>query len=386
MTDNDRQKINTQPHVKSLAKKRIAILGNGQLANMLIEASQGLNLDVTSFVLPKVDVDAETITRQTQQYRDLLQGFDVITYEIENIFPGLLQALTETHSVFPSISALTVSQDRFFEKSLFSELTIPTNEYLKIDSFNDLLQAAEQLSFPFVLKQRRFGYDGKGQSLVQSETALKTAWQTLGAYPLIAERFVNFDFEISQVASRDQFGNIAFYPLVRNEHRDGILRESHLLKNDGLQKKAQTIVGSLLTHFDYVGTFAVEFFVKGGVLYANETAPRVHNSGHWSIDGANISQFENHLLAVSGYKVKQVALKHPYSMMINLIGEDVPNTLKTSPHIKAKSYHKTLRKGRKMGHINIVADDKEAFLNAKTAVYQQLQANPCLQQSDAKSP
>jgi len=360
--------------------KKFAILGQGQLATMLIESADNLALEVKAFPLPAISQNGLTEQAEIARYCHQLKHFDVVSFEIENIAVELLTAIQamQSVSVYPSIQALAVAQDRLNEKNTFNYLNIPTNNFFEINNYQDLRDAASELRYPFVLKTRRFGYDGKGQMLVKNSMEQEIAWKRLSNHPLIAEQWVDFDYEVSQIASRDHQGNISYYPLVRNEHRSGILRETHVIAIDKpLSDQAQNISAKLLTYFNYVGTFTIEFFVKGNNLYANEIAPRVHNSGHWSIDGATTSQFENHMRAIAGLGVKPASISKAHAIMINLIAEDVPATLITNNYIKPKSYGKTWREGRKMGHINIVADNKQDFLKAYNEVYSSIDAKPC---------
>ncbi|MDA0911998.1 MAG: 5-(carboxyamino)imidazole ribonucleotide synthase [Proteobacteria bacterium] len=359
---------------------KIAILGNGQLAQMMIDSAKDLNVSIDTYPLPEIDRYGKSTPEEINRWQDKLQHYDVVTYEIENISVDLLQTVSQKTRVFPTIEVLSVAQDRLLEKDNFKRLDINTNDYMAVDSFAELQKAAKLLSLPFIIKTRRFGYDGKGQYVIKTPECLEKAWEALGEHPLIAESFVLFDYEVSQIASRDQFGRIAFYPLVRNEHRDGILRETHvLMEKNELSVDAQEAVKRLLEHFDYVGTFAIEFFVKNNQLFANEMAPRVHNSGHWSINGANVSQFENHMRAICGENVADIKTLAQHILMINLIAEDVPDIqLPVNSH--AKSYGKSLRAGRKMGHINIVDNELETFINSVNMIYQNIKAKPCLEE------
>lgn len=360
----------------------IAILGNGQLAMMLSESAQKLAVKTTSFSLPKIDKLGLANEDEINHWRTELKDFDALTYEIENIPVNLLKQLEVQLPVMPAIAALETAQDRLKEKELATKLHLPTNRYAAVSSLELLYEASEKLGFPLVLKTRRFGYDGKGQSIIKNKNEIETAWNNLKeAEYLIAEAFVDFDYEVSQIASRDQSGAIVFYPLTQNIHRDGILRESFVLSDKKeLSLKAQKIASQLLEHFQYVGTLAIEFFVKDQSLFINEMAPRVHNSGHWSIQGATVSQFENHLRAVSGLNIIEPKVTAPYVMMINLIGEDVPEGLADISGVYPYSYGKTLRANRKMGHINIISQTKEAHIERIKQVYSKLQVsltNPC---------
>ncbi|MCF6808108.1 5-(carboxyamino)imidazole ribonucleotide synthase [Thiotrichales bacterium 19S9-12] len=358
----------------------IAILGNGQLAQMLSDNAEKLNVSTTSFPLPKTDRQGNIEQAEIDFWLNKLKDYDAITYEIENIPVELLEKLNQFVPVNPSIKALETAQDRLKEKKLCNTLNVPTNRFMAIKSLEDLESATELLGLPLVLKTCRFGYDGKGQFVLKEIADIQKAWALLGeAGPLIAEAFVDFEFEVSQVSTRNKNGEIIYYPLVRNEHRDGILRESYVLPNqDELSMQAKSIARVFLEYFDYVGTFAIELFARNGVLLVNEMAPRVHNSGHWSINGSTVSQFENHLRAVSDQNLVQPELVSPYAMMINLIGEDVPENWRNQDGIYARSYGKSLRENRKMGHINITADSKEELNQRLNAAYDQLAAQPCL--------
>jgi 5-(carboxyamino)imidazole ribonucleotide synthase len=360
--------------------KRIAILGNGQLATMMHDVSGKLELSTTDFPLPEISKDGSCSMSESALWVQKLKNFDVVTYEIENIPVSLLEAVNNIVPVYPAISALASSQDRLIEKNTFTELNIQTNSFVMIDSQVDLEQAANTFWYPFIIKTRRFGYDGKGQYVLKSASDISRAWDSLGEHALIAESFVKFDYEVSQIASRSKFGEIVYYPLVRNEHREGVLRETHVLgMNEALTGKAQAAIKKVLNHFDYVGTLAMEFFVVGDALYVNEMAPRVHNSGHWSIDGAVTSQFENHLRAVAELPLGQTSPIRTYTMMINLIGEDVlDDRFGGLQGVTVKSYGKSLRANRKMGHINIVSDSEKVFKSTIEKVYHEIKAMPCL--------
>lgn len=359
---------------------KVAILGNGQLAMMLTESVANYpNVSVESFQLPAVDALGKSAQSVIEDYRQKLAFFDVVTYEIENIDHLLLEQLALDRPVYPAIKALQMSQDRYVEKSTFNALEISTNQWSTVDSYDDLIEASNKLGYPFVVKTRRFGYDGKGQYVVKNAQDLALAWSVLPHKMLLAEAFVAFDYEVSQVASRDPFGNIVFYPLVENKHREGILRETIPLEpNHSLQTKAQAVVKKLLTHFDYVGTFAVEFFVKDNQLYVNETAPRVHNSGHWTMTGCDVGQFENHMRAVMGLKVVEPNLYFSHHVMINLIGETVDvSQFEQSKALFVKDYGKEVREGRKMGHINIHSNDAHGFSKQVKTIYSKINAKPC---------
>lgn len=360
---------------------QLAILGDGQLATMLKESAENLNVDIKIFPLPKINNEGEISQDETKNWIKDLAYFDAVTFEIENIPVNFLREIEKTVRISPSIYALEVAQDRLKEKNLCDQLSIPTNNYFACESLNDLNSASLQLDFPFILKTRRFGYDGKGQFVIKNNNEIKEAWDELkNAKYLIAESFVSFDFEVSQIATRNQNGEIVYYPLVRNEHREGILRETHVLDfPNNLVLEAKETIKTILEHFNYIGTLAVEFFVKENQLFVNEMAPRVHNSGHWSINGTQASQFENHIRAVCGFDLGSSQTIAKNMMMINLIGEDVPESLQVERlGVYSKSYHKGLRENRKMGHINIVSNDINDFKEKVDLIYEEINAKPCL--------
>ena len=330
--------------------KKIAILGNGQLA-MLLKSAQ-LPTDtftLTAFDLTNIDINT-------------LKNHDVMTVETENIPDTLLQSLNIQNKF-----AIQASQDRLLEKKLFQKLNIPTNHFYPVTRFEDLKPHT-------IIKTRKLGYDGKGQYRIQSQADIedKNCPIKLGAATeitfdtntYIAESLVNFEEEVSQVASRDQFGTIVYYPLTLNQHENGILRTSQPIQNHPLTDLARQYTRTLLEHFDYIGTFAIEFFVMNDQLLANEMAPRVHNSGHWTSNATSCSQFRNHLLAISGQPVQHPVLTMQYSMMINIIGEYPPQSISAQHidvHIDIYNYQKSLRPNRKMGHINITSNKQDPF-------------------------
>ena len=231
----------------------------------------------------------------------LAAAVDLVTYEFENVPVAALQKVAATHPVWPPVEALRVSQDRLLEKQLFTRLRIPTPPYRAVDSLDDLRAAVKALGLPCVLKTRRLGYDGKGQRYLRKSADLEPAWTALGNVPLILEGFVDFEREVSIVGVRSTTGEVRAYPIVANTHKAGILRVTlapH--RHPVLQKAAEIHLKRVLRHFEYAGVLTLEFFVRKGKLVANEMAPRVHNSGHWTIEGATTSQFENHLRAILG--------------------------------------------------------------------------------------
>jgi 5-(carboxyamino)imidazole ribonucleotide synthase len=282
---------------------------------------------------------------------------DIVTYEFENVPVAALQQVAATHPVWPPVEALRVSQDRLLEKQLFTQLKIPTPPFRAVDSLADLRAGVKSLGLPCMLKTRRLGYDGKGQRLLRKPADLEPAWSALGGVPLILEGYVDFEREVSIIGVRSTLGEVRAYPIVANTHKEGILRVTlapH--RNPVLQKAAEIHLKRLLRHFDYAGVLTIEFFVRNGRLIANEMAPRVHNSGHWTIEGAVTSQFENHLRAILGLPLGETAAVG-HCGMVNFIGS-LPqrDAILALPGVHWHDYAKEPRPGRKVGHCTVVAD------------------------------
>ncbi len=340
---------------------RIGIIGAGQLGQMLGFAALDLGMQC-QFIDPAPNPPAAACGPVTRAAFDddaalarLAETSDVITYEFENVPVEALLKIAKRVPVYPPPATLGHAQDRLSEKQLFQQLAIPLPEYHRVGSLHDLGVAASRLGLPLVLKTRRLGYDGKGQFIVRQLAELEIAWHHCGGGKLIAEQWVNFDYEISAIAARNVSGDIICYPLTRNEHADGILRTSTApLQNDVLTSRAEKYVTTLLRHLDYVGVLALELFVTGEQLLANEFAPRVHNSGHWTIEGASPSQFTAHLLAISGRALPTPSLL-AHAGMLNLIGE-IPGNLRLPAEATLHDYGKAPRPGRKLGHITVLGD------------------------------
>ena len=348
--------------------KTIGVLGAGQLARMLALAGMPLGFKFL-YVDPSHSSPASWLGEQivapfedATALQKLADSSDLITYEFENIPVSVVRKLAQTRSVFPPPIALESSQDRLLEKQFFNQHGIDTAPFCPVDDQPSLEQAIAALKLPLILKTRRFGYDGKGQFLVKSLEDAITAFNQLGQKGIIAEGFVHFDRELSCIAVRGIDGATFFYPLVENFHHEGILRLSLApaqVHATDLNLQASAQVGRILQALDYVGILAVEFFEKEGRLIANEMAPRVHNSGHWTIEGAETSQFENHIRAVAGLPLGDPKPRG-FSAMINIIGSmpDTSKVLKISgAHLH--DYSKEPRAGRKLGHLTIRADSLE---------------------------
>jgi 5-(carboxyamino)imidazole ribonucleotide synthase len=339
----------------------VGIVGAGQLGRMMALAGYPLGLD---FLF--LDKDAGTPGGQVAPIlageltsRELLgrlsERCDVLTFDWENIPVEALENLPGKARVAPPLRALAAAQDRLSEKRAFELLGIPTTRYAAVDSRAALETAVGAIGLPGVLKTRRLGYDGKGQFVLRKPADLDAAWAALGAAPLLYENLVPFDKEVSVIAVRGTDGQSAFYPLNLNVHREGILRLTRApFGNATLTRQAQRAAKKLLEHFDYVGVLTIEFFVARGKLIANEMAPRVHNSGHWTIEGAETSQFENHVRAIAGLPLGSTRARG-HSAMVNLIGELPPrDALLAQPGVHWHDYGKAARPGRKLGHLTLV--------------------------------
>ena len=340
---------------------KIGILGAGQLGRMLALAGYPLDFDFV-FLDPAAEACAAPLGDHLHaDYADetVLAQFcdacELATYEFENVPAKIAEFVAARVPMYPPPKALSAGQDRLGEKRLFDSLKIPVPRYMPVAAREALDMAVRNIGLPCVLKTRRMGYDGKGQAVLRAQADLDTAWAALGGQPLICEAFVPFQRELSCLAVRGRDGAMAFYPVVENVHRDGILRVSVPRRDDPLQADAEAYTRRVAEHLDYVGVLAFEFFVADGALYANEIAPRVHNSGHWTIEGAESSQFENHLRAIAGLPLGSTALREP-CVMFNFIG-DAPDTaaLTAIPGLHVHHYGKTPKPQRKVGHATITA-------------------------------
>ena len=338
----------------------VGIVGGGQLARMLALAGYPLGLRF-QILDPAADACAGQVAKLIQgDYDDedclnrLADWADVVTFDFENVPAAVAQTLRSRVAFYPPARALAIAQDRLCEKTLFWELGIPTPTFATVDSLEELHGAVVQVELPAVLKTRRLGYDGKGQRVLRAPEDSESFWRELGGVPLILESFVPFEREVSMLAARGRDGEIAFYPLVENHHRDGILRLSRApCQAPELEREGWNYARRLLERLDYVGLLAIEFFVQDGRLIANEMAPRVHNSGHWTLEGAETSQFENHLRAILGLPLGSTATTG-HTVMLNAIGT-LPDraAVLAAPGAHYHDYGKTPRPGRKVGHITL---------------------------------
>jgi len=344
---------------------QIGILGGGQLARMLALAGHPLGLSFR-ILEPASECPASVAAYHLRgEYEDFqalysfCQGLDAVTYEFENVPVASARWLNERVPVFPTPDALEVGQDRIAEKTFFQKLGVAVPPFAAVDSRAHLDAAIARIGLPAVLKTTRFGYDGKGQTVLRNADDVESSWQTLGGRPLILETFVPFDRELSILAVRGRTGELAFYPLVENVHRAGILRVSTSPASgitEDLQAMAENIATKALEALGYVGVLAVELFLVGDELLVNEMAPRVHNSGHWTIEGAETSQFENHVRAVAGLPLGSTAAVGQ-SVMVNLIGGwPDPAAVLAIPGAHLHLYGKQPRPNRKVGHVTVRAD------------------------------
>lgn len=349
---------------------KVGVIGGGQLGQMLAEAAKPLGVDVVCLD-PNAECPASTVTKtRVAEFDDLaaLQALadetDVLTFEFENVSVETLEKLNAT--IHPNTKALYCAQHRGREKKLFNDLKIPTTQYIVVNSEKELEEKKHEINYPAIAKTCRFGYDGKGQTKINAEDEVLNAFVEIGSNEILIEEKINFDREVSIIAARDKDAHIVFYPLIENIHENGILNHSIAPARDRetLQKKAEAHIKRVMDHFNYVGVLTIEFFVKVEELIANEMAPRVHNSGHYSIEGAETSQFENHIRAVCNLPLKSTAEKK-FAVMLNVIGEH-KNIKDEAENTHFHDYHKTEKPGRKLAHVTHTFDtrkEQELFLS-----------------------
>jgi 5-(carboxyamino)imidazole ribonucleotide synthase len=342
----------------------IGILGCGQLARMLAMAVRPLEMDCLFLCPQEVSCAAPVGERLRADYtdsralRDFGRRIEVATYEFENVPTTSLEAIAKDIPVRPGIEALRIGQDRLAEKQCFESLDIPVPQYAQVDSLEDLARAVETIKLPAVLKKRREGYDGKGQAVLRNAQDLEQAWRQVDGCPAILEQFIEFDRELSIIGVRGLDGSTLFYSLSENRHDHGILRVATSLMDDPMQTLAETFLQRLLSRLDYVGVLALELLQENGRLLANEFAPRVHNSGHWTIEGAQTSQFENHMRAVAGLPLGSTRVVE-HAAIVNFIGGAPPLAkVLEIPGAHMHDYGKSPRPGRKVGHASMRAADR----------------------------
>lgn len=358
--------MSVETRVKLKPGDTIGIVGGGQLGRMLAMAAARLGLRCRVFSpdpdSPAFDVVANATCAEYADVEALelfASDVDVITYEFENVPAASAMILAARRPVLPDRRILETTQDRLIEKNFVTRLGIKTADYADVSSPQTLRAAIERIGLPAVLKTRRFGYDGKGQAIIRAGDDPDRAWEDLGTKSAILEAFVPFEREISVVAARAVDGSVECFDVTENEHRDHILKVSRVPAaiSDTLAAQARDIARKIADALDYVGVLAVELFVvPGDGILVNEIAPRVHNSGHWTLDGASISQFEQHIRAIAGWPLGK-PLRHGDVTMTNLIGDEINSYADwlgvpgTTVHLYGKG---TPRPGRKMGHVTRV--------------------------------
>jgi len=352
--------------------KKVLVLGAGQLARMMDLAGSPLNMDVKAY-----DVRTNNVVHPVAPihvYGNLAEGIaeaDVITAEFEHVAHDILAECEKSNKLIPSSQAIKIGGDRRLEKALLESCGVANAKHVVIETKADFDRALEELSLPIIFKSALEGYDGKGQWRLKSADDAEAIWQDMSSFVeastssvkqgIVAEQMVPFDREVSLVGARSVSGEVAVYPLTENHHAGGILSVSVAAPVDeSLQAQAHQVFKALTEELDYAGIMAIEFFQVGEQLLVNEIAPRVHNSGHWTQQGADTCQFENHLRAISDLPLGSTALVRP-TAMINILGEDsVPNEVLAIPSVAIHWYDKEKRSGRKMGHLNLCgANEKE---------------------------
>ncbi|MHA7878707.1 MAG: 5-(carboxyamino)imidazole ribonucleotide synthase [Saccharospirillum sp.] len=358
----------------------IGVIGGGQLGRMMALAALPLGVRLV-FLDPSEQACASATGTLVQGAYDdaaavarLLTLSERVTFEFENVPPSTIAQIAEQQPAYPSAEALATARDRWAEKQLFRSLGIDLPPVAAVNSQDELEQAVADIGLPAVLKTRTLGYDGKGQAVLREAADVVGAYEALGRVPLVLEGFVDFDHEVSAIGVRSIDGDIRCYPLVHNEHRQGMLYRSQPLAAHPLQAQAEAALTAVMAHLQYVGVLAFEFFVQGDRLLANEIAPRVHNSGHWTIEGSAVSQFENHIRAIAGLPLGETRQVLPVAMY-NLIGR-MPDqgAVLAIPGCHWHSYDKQPRPERKLGHITVTAAS-DAALHERCAQLEPLLCN-----------
>lgn len=361
---------------------KVGILGAGQLARMMVLAGTPLGLNFRLFD-PAADACAGALSaltlgsfHDTQALSQFAELCDVLTFDFENVPASTLEVLESTHRIVPNSRALAMTQDRLIEKQSCAELGIPVVRHAAVNSARQLADAIAEVGVPGILKTRRLGYDGKGQFRIRTAADAEAAFNALHQAPCVYERWVPFERELSLLTVRARDGSLGFYPLVENIHEHGILSVSiaPAQVDSGLTASARGYAKRVAEHFEYVGVFALEFFQIDGALVLNEMAPRVHNSGHWSIEGARTSQFENHLRALADLPLGDTQAIG-VSLMLNWVG-NLPSRAAalTVPGLHWHEYGKLPREGRKLGHATLCAADLAELSSALDQLAEQLPA------------
>ncbi|TAA41112.1 MULTISPECIES: 5-(carboxyamino)imidazole ribonucleotide synthase [Corallincola] len=361
---------------------QVLVLGAGQLARMMSLAGAPLGLKVKAY-----DVRSHTVVHPLtlENYQqDLAAGLidcDVVTAEFEHIPQDILSQCQASGKFLPGAEAIRIGGDRRLEKQLLDSADVPNAKFQVVSTEADLHQAIASIGLPLVLKSALEGYDGKGQWRLKTTADAAQVWAEISSFlqessanqAIVAEAWIPFDREVSVIGARGKDGSVKVYPLTQNHHENGILSLSVALTDaEQLQQQATHAFEKLTKTLDYVGVLAIEFFDVDGELLVNEIAPRVHNSGHWTQQGADVCQFENHLRAVCGLAIGNTQLVSA-AAMVNVIGTDnIPNSIHQLDGVHLHWYDKDKRAGRKMGHINVCAEDKAELKKRLAALLKQL--------------
>ncbi|PKM18217.1 MAG: 5-(carboxyamino)imidazole ribonucleotide synthase [Gammaproteobacteria bacterium HGW-Gammaproteobacteria-15] len=345
---------------------KVLVLGAGQLARMMALAGAPLNISISAY-----DVNSDAIVHPLTQQNlgkglaNAIADADIVTAEFEHIPLPVLAQCQQSGKFFPGETAIKAGGDRRLEKQLLDSAGVRSASYHIINNETDFNNAISKLGLPLVFKSALAGYDGKGQWRLKQPEQAAPLWQEISAFlsadseqAIVAEQFIPFQREVSLIGARNSKGEVQVYPLTENHHVNGVLSVSLAIAgNEQLQQQAQQMFTAVAKQLNYVGVLAIEFFDVNGELLVNEIAPRVHNSGHWTQQGADVCQFEQHLRAVCGLPLGSTALLRP-SLMVNILGEDtVPEQILALPGLHLHWYGKSKRAGRKMGHINLSATD-----------------------------
>jgi len=353
---------------------KVLVLGAGQLARMMALASKPLNIEIRAY-----DEGSNSVIDplSSASYGDLNDGIafaDVITAEFEHISHDVLATCEASGKLFPNSQSIKTGGDRRLEKNLLKQVGVVNAKHKIVATKADFDEALNTLTLPLILKSALAGYDGKGQWRLKDKSQADVIWQDIQAFiegdtsdqpqAVVVEQMVPFDREVSMVGVRSKSGEVFTYPLTENHHSNGVLSVSLALdEHKNLQAQATEAFNSIATGLEYVGVLAIEFFQVGDSLLVNEIAPRVHNSGHWTQQGADTCQFENHIRAVCQLPLGSTNLVRP-TAMINVLGADtVPNNVLNIPSVSVHWYGKTKRAGRKMGHINVCGNDRAELLS-----------------------
>ncbi|SDO55931.1 5-(carboxyamino)imidazole ribonucleotide synthase [Alkalicoccus daliensis] len=353
----------------------IGILGGGQLGRMMAVSAREMGYRI-AVMEPKEDspcgmiADHEVVASYDDQLgaKKLADVCDVLTYEFENITAETAAYLEKTMYLPQGSELLQISQDRLKEKEMISSYDIPVAPYQAVYTFAQLKEAAEEIGLPAVLKTTRGGYDGKGQYMLKEQDDIHKSWQLLKeAAPLVLEKKMDFDLEVSVIMTRSTNGEMSVFPIGENVHRNGVLHQTIVPAriSQEAEEKAEVLARRLAESIELVGTLAVEMFVLGNDIYVNEIAPRPHNSGHYTINACETSQFEQHIRAICGWPLGSTKLLKP-TVMVNLLGQHVEPYLAQHSSLPPAHVHlygkEEAKQGRKMGHVTFLTDDIEELL------------------------